>query len=468
MLLRQNVSFLMFPFTLMRRGDNTDVGLDGFRMPANALWKPAQMNVEADVFFAHIQSFLQKSVDGKTDGEKEISACDFMVYSCVSEKLNQWLFNAENVYELQLKNRSLHFSFYNDRQSFLSPKLVVYPDASVGLLMLPVSLKEPRVDMKMLMDFNYHVQKLAKQKKRIVLTGPERAVDGWRKNTSSLGESFYLADLVDYLLKSLNDAYPWQLFTPRRCHVFSYFNVCQEEVERAEAVEWKDDLLRIARCQNSDYQVMPQDDAVKQTFRNVYIAVNVEGGAMMTMGNLQFYQEFMTNNLVQRYLWLYVLVFIQRYSLINMARGIGAIDNDGDRKNIVSLKRLRSLSDHLTRIKVNSYFSDVSDYTQHNEFYHFCCKRLGVVRLLADVEQKMQTLDDCLRQKVEQRNEFMQLMLTIFVIFLTLFSGINDGLQLSDRDFFSFVGGETSLWVGRLLFACGIAAVLLIVLRRKK
>ena len=189
---------------------------------------------------------------------------------------------------------------------------------------------------------------------------------------------------------------------------------------------------------------------------------------MMTMGNLQFYQEFMTNNLVQRYLWLYVLVFIQRYSLINMARGIGAIDNDGDRKNIVSLKRLRSLSDHLTRIKVNSYFSDVSDYTQHNEFYHFCCERLGVVRLLADVEQKMQTLDDCLRQKVEQRNEFMQLMLTIFVIFLTLFSGINDGLQLSDRDFFSFSGGELSLWVGRLLFACGIAAVLLIVLRRKK
>ena len=169
-----------------------------------------------------------------------------MVYSCVSEKLNQWLFNAENVYELQLKNRSLHFSFYNDRQSFLSPKLVVYPDASVGLLMLPVSLKEPRVDMKMLMDFNYHVQKLAKQKKRIVLTGPERAVDGWRKNTSSLGESFYLAELVNYLLKSLYDAYPWQLFTPRRCHVFSYFNVCQEEVDRAEAVEWKDDLLTLS------------------------------------------------------------------------------------------------------------------------------------------------------------------------------------------------------------------------------
>ena len=61
MFLRQNVSFLMFPFTLMRRGDNTDVGLDGFRMLANALWKPVQMNVEADVFFAHIQSFLQKS-----------------------------------------------------------------------------------------------------------------------------------------------------------------------------------------------------------------------------------------------------------------------------------------------------------------------------------------------------------------------------------------------------------------------
>ena len=69
---------------------------------------------------------------------------------------------------------------------------------------------------------------------------------------------------------------------------------------------------------------------------------------------------------------------------------------------------------------------------------------------------------------MEQRNEFMQLLLTIFVIFLTLFSGINDGLQLSDRAFFSFVGGDLSLWVGRLLFACGIAAVLLIVLRRKK
>ena len=44
------------------------------------------------------------------------------------------------------------------------------------------------------------------------------------------------------------------------------------------------------------------------------------------------------------------------------------------------------------RIKTNCYFTDVSIYTHHSQFYHLCCKNLHIPETFNEVSEKIELL----------------------------------------------------------------------------
>ena len=451
--LDQSITFFIFPFTMGRREEKTVLGIDDFQLPQGSIWKLINMKNEGDVFFSHIQNFLLQSVSGNEGEQNKAKSSDLFIYSIVDKDWAQ-IFGNQSTYEIENGGRKAEFFFPNNTLTFESPKLIAYPDASVGILMIPIEMKRSEDgaggtrnsfnpnSMEDLMDFNYCLHKIDNQKPRLVFQIPKNLKEEYRhlffdkmeKVSKMLGVdyekqkekplSFDLLILAKKLLSLMGADY--EFTNKKRCHVLTYLHSHSEEELTQEE---KGDLLRISRCENKKYQIVENDKAILQTFKNIYLLVSVEGSALMTNGSLPFLQNFKTDTLQKRYLWLYLLAIIQRYSLINMSKAIGEIDDTNDKQKTVSLRKLRDLSDRLVRIKVNTCFSDVSDYKQHNDFYHFCIRKLGVTRLLHDLEQKMATLGECLKQKADKRSENMQLLLAIFVAFLTVFSGCNDGFE---------------------------------------
>ena len=493
----QSISFFIFPFTFDSNGGHSIIGIDNFQLPNDSIWKPLNMRLENDVFFPHIQSFLQKSVKGEEGKLNQMKSCDLFIYSINDKDWEQNFLGKRNTYVMERRGEKADFFFPNSTPTFESPKLVIYPDASVGILIIPIEMKRDvgmkATDIKTgvlnpqtmegLMSFNYQMHKTDEQMPQLRYQEPDNLKDEFKHHFYEKMEKlskmldvdydkqkkmplfFDLATLANKLLSLMGTAY--SLANKKRCHVFTYIH-SKDDGDLTK--EEHDIFLRISRCEGSSYQIIDNSNAVFQTFKNIYLAASVEGGAMMVNGDSDFFNNFKTDSLQKRYIWLYLLAIIQRYSLINMSKAIGNIDDVNDKKKIISLQRLRDLSDRLARIKVNTCFADVSDYRQHNEFYQFCFKGLGVTRLLGDMEQKMETLGDCLKQKADKHSENLQLLLAIIVAFLTVFSGCNDGFELMKNLFNVGEGPNPALlviiyWV---IFLFAISFTFLLIYRYRK
>ena len=92
---------------------------------------------------------------------------------------------------------------------------------------------------------------------------------------------------------------------------------------------------------------------------------------------------------------------MQRHSLLNLISELTHVDGADAKSGIRNLNRK---IENFSGIKVNTCFTDVSDFTQHNQFYKFCMKNLGVSEHYKEVEDKMDVLHSIIKRKVDERN----------------------------------------------------------------
>ena len=316
--LDQSISFFIFPFTLENKDVQTHFDLDGFSMPKDSVWKELNMKIEKDVFFSHIQSFLQKSVTGDEGELNKKKSCDLLVYSIDDKEWGKHLGN-NNTYVMEWKEngikKEIQFYFPNRINYFESPKLLVYPDAFVGILIIPIELKKRDNDvlppMQELMDFVYRLHKTEKNEKPtlkypledIDLTLDSFAEQKRKSKFKAMKEfskllgidnfdpqlgvpfSFDLPMLAQRLLSFIG--HPYKFINPNRCHVCTYMHTKDDETLTADE---KNDFLRISRCENSQYKILNKNDEfILDTFDNIHFAVNVEGGAIMVCGDTSFH-----------------------------------------------------------------------------------------------------------------------------------------------------------------------------------
>ena len=573
-------SFFMMPFYI--REDQVK-NVQRILSAESSVWKRLRMNVEKGILYSHIQEFLSKSVEeDKQTGElpcgRDLASHDYLIYSLSqeSERFRGFMdSNAEHAIILKktIEKRKelmqISFRFKNtmkDGPLFFSPKLVICPNAQVGLLLFSIEMTNQK-DVESLSRMNYALFKtykedssqtvkvyVARQAKMLMnedklnvmrkdISKTMQSVrklkdrlktskdDAVKKNVENLILSSYNAIREKYsaykaenelFVKSCkeklqederfihrindvdramgnnvpNDGYGmrelldhnWTMrqlteslmselegkynrADDNRLHVFTYLQVDKEVGQNPQLLS---DFSRIIRCQDQDYLPLPTsfDQRVyKQMFENVYVGSTVEGGGVLTVlqgAGDDFMKSFDNGPLTHSYLWVYILVIMQRHTLLQMSRELaeeyGYSGNDLESR----LEHLRQLMRKMSKTKINTYFTDVSDHSHLNALYSFCCRNLAIDRYFTDVDNKLATLKETLEQLHDEQMETYKRTeskivkwVGVFALALTVFSALNDSYDYFDN----FFDAESAPVTHALVVICIIVSVLAIVWR---
>ncbi len=318
------------------------------------------------------------------------------------------------------------------------PLLFISAAARMGILTFSVELIGAKT-LPDLMNFNYYCHKRDQlDSYKCVCIRPEKkndssaAIDAqslyqmipdfWKLNQYNTREEInylcwnfdeYVSLLLGTMGKARVDQCRIKYFTSKRMHHFTFFTIhdTDNQVKAADLHSW---ILRLSRCETSSYMLpidqLVKTEAVLQTFENIMFASSLEGTVMACIGkdvNSAFIRNI-HSNFSHQYLVIYLLVLIQRYTLQSIERQITEYESTDKNDDV----RLWNLIDVICRIKVKCYYTDVSIYTHHSQFYQHCCRNLNIPVTFNEVGEKIEllkaTTDRRMQQALNEQNALLQ------------------------------------------------------------
>lgn len=441
------------------------------KQPDSAIITKLSVPIEQKSHYYQIYSIKESARNGQHDNSDKPEDC------ALKNKLNYW----KSLKSLNLcvyskeKKEDIIFNIPKDSQDFNSPKLIISPLAQTGFLMFCIKLNPVNHTSEALMELNYLLHKTGGEQDascRIDLTGLEKEISDLKerienvttpKEKENLGKGLIqkqntlsgvcdlllpgsegkwtITDLIHFLFDGLTDkenkGYNDLIvrFNNTRIHLFTYYQLGNIDLNDANTVQKMQlDMARIVRCQNQKYKLDMEDikasNICTKTFQNIYIGSSVEGGAIMTVlseEDSDFLRNFHASSFSKRYIWIYLMALMQRYTLLHLIHELTSVDD----KNLkVSLVKLIKQVEHLSAVKVNTYFTDVSDYTQHNQFYRFCIQNLHIQEHFEEIDEKMSILNAVIRHKEKEKEDTRTNRFALILAILTIASASKDGSDL--------------------------------------
>lgn len=390
-------------------------------------WEHHPLNIDKGAIYPHIHNFL---VENFHNGD-QLMQQKCIVYSLKDSwedindedrPISKLIRSHTNVITIKQneENKDLKFRFLNTKNNLSSPKLILYPQALIGLLIFSIELISESPTIGDLISLNYNLAKIdpvqspkilisnssSHTELNIEISNINTALAKYSTITKNDLSGWYLNGFIKFLLSDFDiNGSCVNILNEARTHLFTYIQVDSKEVTE----DLKRDFILITRCQNEKYKLTHEDFDLdknfKQLFDNIFIASCVEGAALMTLAHDDsptHIKNFKTGTLIPRYLWIYLLVYIQRQSIIEVNKELLEIDLETayDSKN-----NLRTIVSRLSKMKINAYFTDISDHTQHNTFYHFCARNLSIKEHLNEANDKIKDLEAILQEQIEESDK---------------------------------------------------------------
>ena len=330
-----------------------------------------------------------------------------------------------------------------------APHLFVSPTAKIGLLTFSIKFAET-CTCEQQASLNYWLHKRNElDKYQCVCAKPEKqeetnlivddklqisAISGiWKKNQKNTRKEveyvcWNINDFVDCIMGTMGvpreDEKRISYFSGYRMHLFSFCSI-QDPENHSNQDEINHHLIRLSRCVNSNYLLLfddlMKDGAILQTYENIFFASAIEGTSMLCIGkkNNEKFIADIHSKFNRQYLLIYILVLLQRYTLQSIERKLSEYESTD--KN--SDEQLWNLIDIVCRIKINCYYTDVSVYTHHSQFYQLCCKNMHIPETFKEVGEKIELLRLTTNRNIQQaqkKSEQLQRLLNIIVAILTI------------------------------------------------
>ena len=266
--------------------------------------------------------------------------------------------------------------------------------------------------------------KLRNQKMTDSIQGKLQAIDQAlgrsTQETYSLEERatrmWTMRELVQALTREFvdgNGAATIERVDPFRLHLLTYVQVEQPRTKKLRQ-RLIVDFTRILRCQDSDYQPVINGSGgtiLEPLFDNIIVGSTVEGAGILTLLTGEgddFMTNFDTTGLTKSYLWIYLMVFMQRLTLLRMSRLLADSFGHSEKKLDERIQELDELSRKMIQNKVNTFFTDVSNHSHHNAFYYLCSRNLAIENYQKDIDSKLKLLHDKMMeayQEADKRND---------------------------------------------------------------
>ena len=441
--LEKAYTFYMLPFYY----ESTSIETKGLM----SLWEPENRKISdegsgTNVLYPYIMEFLQGQTCGNTTDTPE-TLRTFRLKVDKNSVRNR-VFWEKFVHHSHIayiptpkEDEATPISFNilsESEEGFKAPHMFVYESAKIGILTFCIELARKEKTIEQLKLLNYYLHKIHNPICRCVC--PALTINKHRtfeNDYERVKAEEYLRQARTYITPhdenkefSPYQEFDWdiralirmwiagekhiRLFSDMRLHLFTY---CQIDDTKTNAISKEvilPDLFRLSRCVNDKYLLpfdkIEEEGGMLQSFENVYIASSVEGCAFIAVSqkeNHGFISQ-MDGNVRLRYIWVYMLAIIQRYTLLNMSRQMIMVN--AHRKTIWDIIKV------VKNTKTNCYYTDVSPYTQHNQFYQLCCKNMHIKDLFDEIQNKTEIFNLVLTGKQETK----QRQLNWIVGFLTI------------------------------------------------
>ena len=322
---------------------------------------------------------------------------------------------AKNAIEMS-KPKSISFKLMNEKS--FAPHLYISPTACIGILTFSIELiGNKTIDQQI--DLNYALHKRnetgsyqciclnpEKQEKNNEVGNNKKILEQipnlWTENQKTTMKNpdyicWNLNDFVDCIMGTMGrqreDKKRIKYFSKYRMHLFSFCSL-QDLNNNISEQDTSSSLLRLSRCVDAKY-TLPFDQLVKQgcmlqTYENIFFASSIEGAAMVAIGreNNSAFIENIHQKFNRQYLLIYLLVILQRYTLQSLERKLTEFESTEKQSD----DELWKLIKVICRIKTNCYYTDVSIYTHHSQFYHLCCDNLHIPETFEEISGKIELL----------------------------------------------------------------------------
>lgn len=153
---------------------------------------------------------------------------------------------------------------------------------------------------------------------------------------------------------------------------------------------------------------------------------SLEGCANYTCPNRE--KDFYTGGYKTRlntYFYLYILCLGQYYSLLQLAQEVSTLPTD-ETKYSLKDNKIELLLDKIHVFNLKNNYSQVGHLTQHNEFYEYLQRRLGINKMQEELEVELQALYEMIERKNSIRQAKNYKVITIIGgIFVVLQAFIN-------------------------------------------
>ena len=453
---------------------------------------------EGSVIYPYIMSFLQGQMmdsEGTPDGHLMIySIADIDRRDNPSTKIESrpiigkfWNKFVQSEHSIDVGTKQephlLKFRFYNNGCYYtFKPHIYIFPSARIGLLTFGIELTSPDATSNDLKLLNFHLHKISNVTKCVCkslsITNEDQGARRVQKENilncsriyikeymyekandenGNIDFSWNMKTFIDMMLKDVHGItysennkveLEVELFSPPRIHLYTSCCIDDSQSNQYSKDDILPELYRLSRCLTNKHSLpfeeMNFHESYFQMSDKVYVASTVEGTAFIVLSKEQnsiFIRSFI-RSLSLIYVWVYLLVMVQRYSLLNMDRMLSILEANETRIKIAMQKKKKKgerdkcqtikhsamlwrLLDTIRKVKVRCHYTEISPYTVLNEFYKHCCEKLHVSNAFEEIDHKTKVLNMTMEHDLQkfqeanekerkERDERMNLFLAIF------------------------------------------------------
>jgi len=322
------------------------------------------------------------------------------------------------------KKKPTVISFVLKKDGNFAPHIIISPSANIGILTFAIELENYK-NIDNLKRLNYSLQKRDEvEKYQCVCVRPDNQdeiesinvlhdaacniTDLWKKNKfGKVCNQFKTKSNIDFVCWDIKDFVDCLLanmkyepgepqlkyFSKDRIHTFVFCSLDDPQNSLDEKAITPD-ILRLSRSVVDSYMLpfdlLKKQEAVLRTYDNIFFSSAMEGSTMLCIAKAEnkSFIDNIHNTFNRQYFLIYLLVLIQRYTLLSLERRITEFESTEKNDDEV----LWNLIDIICRIKVNCYYTDVSIYTHHSQFYQHCCKNLHIPETFKEIDEKVELL----------------------------------------------------------------------------
>lgn len=405
---------------------------------ADSIWKiDENFKPQGKLFHSYIEErfsdkdIMAYSLDGNWRQQVSAVECDVNVGDIINSK---WVH--------RFANEKLSIEDYPDfcfgKEKTYQPHLWLIRNEGVGLFSIGVQAlgrKDPQKGQSMITDvmlvnMNYALNKLDKQaSKKYNVCYEKRIKEGdalksvvveW--NMSQVVNAFLKVSGVEYKSMRMHPL-THTLVLPESCGGTKY---TQEDITRLtkqlmyainerygmDSVQHKESGQSIFRA----FDGITFGSAVEATC----VVVSLKEGMTLKDEDSHFFTQFRTDSFPKRYFWLFLLAYMQQQTLRKFLHEITQISEKYSPEDKEIDEEFWHQMHRIAYVKSRNHYSEVSMIHQHNEYYSFISRTLGLNHFINEIDMKTKAFRLVVDRYNEQRKAKAEQRITIFSLFLAL------------------------------------------------